>query len=225
MASAHRWVIEQTWKHVLFLHWKVDAALIQASVPFELDLFEGQAVVSIVPFRMEGIRFPYCPTLPGVSQLWELNLRTYVKVGGVRGIYFITLDTDSKLGVFVAQKFFHLPYHLARIEAHVKENAYGFASHREKASLRLHATLHQRRKSASALDTWACERYSLFTRHGGKIFRGQVIHAPWELEEASLDRIDDQFSSLLPIKLTPTPLEVSYAQKLQVRFQPFEVVG
>ena len=61
MKSIFPWVIEQHWKHVLFMHWKLDPELLQPHVPFALDLHEGAAVLSIVPFKMESIRSPLTP--------------------------------------------------------------------------------------------------------------------------------------------------------------------
>ena len=125
-----KWIMEQDWNHVLFLHWQIEPALISAHVPFPLDLFEGKAVISIVPFRMDRIRFPFLPVVPLLSQLWELNLRTYVNVSGVRGVYFFTLDTDSALACLIANQFFHLPYRLAKMNGQVFDGQYGFTSER-----------------------------------------------------------------------------------------------
>ena len=47
------WIMTQTWNDLLFAHWPVDAARLRSLVPasFDLDTFEGQAWVGIVPFR------------------------------------------------------------------------------------------------------------------------------------------------------------------------------
>ncbi len=218
------WIIEQTWKHVLFLHWKVDPKLIQAHIPFPLDLFEGEAVLSIVPFKMENIRFPFTPRVPHVSKLWEINLRTYVKFNGQTGIYFITLDTDSRLGKLIARQFFQLPYEYARISAKVEAGRYDFASQRTEASISLSARLSHHRIEKNELETWAAERYQLFTFDQGKVRVGRVKHAPWALESAELLDLKDQFSSLLPVRLNSKPNSMSYCPELQVRFLPFQLV-
>lgn len=218
------WIIQQRWKHVLFLHWRTDPGALQALVPFELDLFEGKAVVSIVPFRMEAIRFPFMPSLPGVSSLWELNLRTYVKVGGRSGIYFFTLDTDSRLGCWVANRFFHLPYRLAEMEGLVAQKRYDFASRRGAMSFRIGAELLGKTKEKSALDLWATERYRLFTQAGGRSYEGEVLHRAWPLEEVGALELQDSFSGMLPVKLENGPEAVSYAREINVRFRPFKAL-
>jgi Uncharacterized conserved protein len=77
--TKEKWIISQVWRHILFLNYRVDPNELKEGLPrgLELDTYDGAAYLSVVPFRMEGIRFPWSPTLP-FSSLWELNLRTYV---------------------------------------------------------------------------------------------------------------------------------------------------
>lgn len=53
-----KWAYYQEWNRVLFLHWKVSVAELQALLPkhLTLDLHEGNAWVSLVPFTMQEIR-------------------------------------------------------------------------------------------------------------------------------------------------------------------------
>src|SRR5512145_337290 len=48
------WVMTQTWHDLLFAHWPIAADVLRPKIPaaFHLDLFEGQAWLGIVPFRM-----------------------------------------------------------------------------------------------------------------------------------------------------------------------------
>ena len=213
------WIIEQKWKHVLFLHYKIDPEIIQPLVPFKLDLYEGQAVISIVPFLMEGIRFPFLPAIPWISKLWELNIRTYVEVNGIKGIYFFTLETDSKIGELIAQKFFHLPYRYSKISAYIEKNNYKFNHQREEYSFNLEAEILES-KSNHEFDDWATERYSLFTKKENQTFQGIVAHEPWELRNISINQLENNFTSMVTneeMKLCGS----SYADYLKVRFRPF----
>ena len=95
-ATAHRpwpmpsgpWVMSQTWHDLLFAHWPVDKEALRALVPsrFELDLFEGEAWVGVVPFHMTNVAPRFVPALPWVSAFPELNVRTYVRVDGKPGV-------------------------------------------------------------------------------------------------------------------------------------------
>jgi uncharacterized protein YqjF (DUF2071 family) len=218
--------MQQRWNHLLFLHSKIDPALLQPHLPLKLDLFEGQAVLSIVPFKMDQIRCWGLPALPLFSQLWELNLRTYVTVGGVRGIYFFTLDTDSALGCWIANRFFHLPYRQASIKVSIEKNKYFFQSHRSSLFFSAQFERTGKKKIASNFDTWTTERDRLFTVDQGAIYEGRVLHDPWPLEEVSNLSINDQFSTQLslPLPCNFNLKDASYAHMLPVHFLPFRKI-
>jgi uncharacterized protein YqjF (DUF2071 family) len=219
----NQWIIQQTWRNVLFLNYRVDPALVQSLVPFELDLFENQAILSIVPFRMTNIRFPYLPEAPLLSSLWELNLRTYVTHNGIKGVYFFTLDTDHRVGQLIASRFFKLPYRYAKISACVSDREYHFKSSRGLYQVHLDAHLERETKPASKLDLWSTERYSLFQRlDDNTVIQGIVHHEPWQLEKASIINLNQTFIDQLGFSITAAPDEVSYSHELRVRFSKFK---
>lgn len=76
-------VMTQTWNDLLFAHRPVDARPVRERVPasFELDLFDGEAWLGIVPFHMTNVAPRFVPALPWVSAFPELNVRTYVRIG------------------------------------------------------------------------------------------------------------------------------------------------
>ena len=64
-STAHRpwrmpsapWLMTQSWHDLLFAHWRVDTSQLRRAVPdfFELDLFDGEAWVGVVPFYMTNV--------------------------------------------------------------------------------------------------------------------------------------------------------------------------
>ena len=48
--------------------------------------------------------------MPGLSAFPELNLRLYITRRGKPGVWFVSLDAHSRIGVWIARRFFHLPY-------------------------------------------------------------------------------------------------------------------
>src|SRR5207247_7183120 len=72
-------VWSQQWLDVLFLHWRVAESSLRSHVPAPLEIAtrDGDAWVSLVLFRLR-VRPPWLPFVPGVSELVEVNLRTYV---------------------------------------------------------------------------------------------------------------------------------------------------
>ena len=44
------------WDNVIFIHYQTDPQELQHCVPYELDLYDGSAFVSLVAFTMRGMR-------------------------------------------------------------------------------------------------------------------------------------------------------------------------
>src|SRR5579862_4986473 len=111
------WIMAQNWHDLLFAHWPVSAEAVRRVVPreLELDCFEGQHWIGVVPFRMEGVRLRGTPAVPALSAFPELNVRTYVTAGGKPGVWFFSLDAASRVAVEMARVWFHLPYFRARM--------------------------------------------------------------------------------------------------------------
>ena len=109
------WLMRQTWNDLLFAHWPVERAALRPLVParFEIDLFDGQAWVAVVPFSMTDVAPRLVPPLPWVSAFPELNVRTYVSVDDKPGIYFFSLDAGNPVAVGAARTLLNLPYYSA----------------------------------------------------------------------------------------------------------------
>lgn len=212
-----QWTISQRWSHVLFLSFRCDPERIRQAVPSELevDTHDGSAWLSIVPFRMSHIRFRFMPVIPFVS-LWELNLRTYVSYKGQPGIYFFTLDTDNWLGQKIARYFFHLPYRFREMNGQASKGSYSFES---QDSFKMEAELGAAIKS-DALDAWLVERYHLYTKTARNLYRGDVLHDPWQLRQVDGISYEDVFSPQFGFD-PATAVHARYAESLNVRFRPF----
>ena len=72
----------QVWRHLLFVHWRVDATRMQALLPdgLTIETFDGTAWLAVVPFSMERVRPWWSPPVPGISWFLETNLATGVRV-------------------------------------------------------------------------------------------------------------------------------------------------
>ena len=154
------WIMAQTWHDLLFAHWRIDAALLRPLIPapLEIDTFQNEAWIGVVPFRMSGVRLRATPALPALSAFPELNVRTYVTYGGKPGVWFFSLDAANAIAVSVARAWFHLPYFNARMRCESRNGWIEYTSertHRGAASAKLRA------------------RY----RPAGEIFLAQTRHA------------------------------------------------
>src|SRR5947208_11597724 len=130
------WLMTQSWHNLLFAHWPVDANKVRARIPpgFELDLFDGQAWIGVVPFRMTNVSPRGVPSLPWMSAFPELNVRTYVRVGGDPGVYFFSLDAANPVAVGVARTMVHLPYFSASMRVEKRDGWIDYESRRSSAA-------------------------------------------------------------------------------------------
>jgi len=213
-----QWIIQQKWSDVLFVSFEVAYDLLRSELPkdLEVDTFNSKAYLSIVPFVMSDIRFFFTPPLP-FSKLSELNLRTYVRYKNKPGIYFFTLDSDHKVGNFLARKIFNLPYRYAILNVDIDNDIYNVQS-KNSLSLKVRITDN---KIVTDLSNWITERYCLYNIVDEKVSRGDVLHPTWSLKEAEVININDQFSKQFNLDVCPTQYHCFYSKEINVRFRPF----
>src|SRR6185437_8034811 len=108
------------WLRPVFIHFEVPVNALQSAVPFELDLYDGNAYVSLVAFTMRGMR----PFRGGRLAAWlfkpiasneYLNVRTYVRHRGEAGIYFLTEWMNNPFSVRLGPLTFGLPYRFGEL--------------------------------------------------------------------------------------------------------------
>ncbi len=226
-----RSVMRQRWSDLLFLHWPVDPEVIRRHLPpgLQVDLFDNQAWLGVVPFAMERVHPVGLPPLPWVSWFLELNVRTYVHdESGRPGVWFFSLDCNQPIAVEVARRFFHLPYHHARMRADFRNGEIIYSSRRKGSDavsrFRYRRPVRAEPAREQSLEWFLVERYLLFTAdRTGKIRSGRVHHQPYRIEEAKCSEW-----SPLPIeedglgRLTAPPASMLVAEPVDVRIFPLD---
>jgi len=189
------WLMAQRWSDLLFAHWPIEASVMRRRVPssLPLDTFDGSAWLSIASFHLSHLRPHWLPAVPVLSAFPELNVRTYVTLGGKAGVYFFSLDAGSALAVAGARATFHLPYFNARmrIRTHA-DGVIAYESHRfdprgkpADFRARYRATGSVALSSPGTLDHWLSERYCLYaTDDAERVYRAEIHHHPWPLRPA-----------------------------------------
>jgi uncharacterized protein len=187
-------IMYQSWGKLLFMHWQMPPEALRGLIPSRLsiDTFDGKAWVGLTPFTIWDARPIFMPPLPWLSDFHELNVRTYVHLDGVPGVWFFSLDANSMAAVIVARTFFHLPYYNAHISLNPRDNTIAYSSTRDgeetpanfEATWTVGADLPQ--PPRDSLDFFLVERYCLYTSDGGKLYRCRIFHKPWPLQQASL---------------------------------------
>ena len=221
-------IMEQTWNDLLFAHWPVSPEILRPLVPsvLSLDTFEGQCWVAVTPFHMTGIRFRWLPPLPGLSRFPELNVRTYGSFGGKPGVYFFSLDAGSGAAVRAARKTYRLPYFHARMNVEQHEGDWiAYRSRRDsdaefRAKYRPRAPVELRRPGT--LTNWLTERYCLYTVYRNSVFRAEIHHQQWPLQDAEAEISENTMVIAAGIKLPEIPPLLHFAKKLQVLIWPLK---
>src|SRR3954471_3105776 len=111
------WVMRMRWVDLLFAHWPMPVEALRPLVPpmLEIETFDRTAWLGIVPFRMEDVAPRFLPAPPVAGRFPELNVRTYVRHRGRRGVWLLSVDAANRLAVEGARLGFHLPYMHARM--------------------------------------------------------------------------------------------------------------
>lgn len=211
---AERAVQYQRWQSLLFLHWHVPVEILRPLIPkpLEIDTFNGSAFVGLVPFTMRNVRPVWSPSVPGISNFHEANVRTYVHLAGKDpGVWFFSLDAASPVAVLIARTLWRLPYFLARMSL-----TPGPGRRIEYRTRRLYpgplpadaCFLYEPTGECAPAATgtpehFLAERYILYTEKSpGNLLLGRVHHPPYPLQPASLLEWDE---TLLAATNLPRP--------------------
>lgn len=211
----------------MFAHWPIAAEQLKPLLPngLELDTYDNQAWIGVVPFTMDHIRLRGLPRIPFTSAFHELNVRTYVKVGNKAGVYFFSLDAAHRLAVELARALFHLPYLYARMDVassddqhiHYENDRHDRRANQAQFRADYHPISSPYYAEEGTLTHWLTERYCLYTVNGsGRILRGDIHHEPWLLQDAEAHiKINTMISSTGLSQSLGSPL-LHYADRLKV---------
>ncbi len=151
-------------------------------------------------------------------------MRTYVTYGGKAGVYFFSLDAGNLPAVWAARRFYHLPYFLAAMSSKELGGDIRYCSRRvggaaefcgqysPKAEVRL--------RERGSIEHWLTERYCLYTTHHGKVYRGEIHHPPWPLQDAEAEFEINTVASAAGISLPTTAPLLHFARRLEVLIWP-----
>ncbi|GAC1622865.1 MAG: DUF2071 domain-containing protein [Ktedonobacteraceae bacterium] len=243
------WIMTQRWSDLLFMHLPIAPEVLRPLIPaqIELDTFDGQAWVGIVPFRVSHASLRGLPPPPLLSHFPEINVRTYVTLRGIPGVYFFSLDAGSPLAVQIARTVFHLPYFSARMHIQEEQGMIHFQSQRNgiskgrertKGSEGLKETKGTREHIPAydalygpngpiffaprgSLEYWLTERYCLYAvREKQWVYRVDIQHGPWPLQLAALKGRYNTMASAQGIPLPDQPPLLHFARQQDVLLWP-----
>lgn len=230
-----RVAVRMSWTSLLFAHWRVPAEGVRARLPEGLvvDTFDGSAWIGLVPFRMTDCRFAGFGWVPGLSNFYECNVRTYVRAGERRGVWFYSLDAEHLPAVLGGRWMWNLNYVYSGFRVRETQDAVSYRLRRRpgpwaKAKTRIDWCIGDRRPThePGSLEHFLTERYSLFTQRRGGLFVGRIHHPPWPLREAEVHELDDGLLAAAGFgDVTGPPESVLAADRIDVIGEPLTPVA
>ncbi|PZR74683.1 MAG: hypothetical protein DLM73_07195 [Chthoniobacterales bacterium] len=177
------------WNRAVFIHYEADPDLLQRQIPFELDLCDGRAFVSIVAFTLLRMR----PRIGGTFGEWLfkpiashefLNVRTYVRRAGEPGIFFLAEWLSNPLSVQLGPCTFGLPYRFGdlRYAHNYNDGEIAGTVGANEGRLKYRAAVPDTgfdQSEAESLTEFLLERYTAFTCRGRRRRLFRVWHEPW----------------------------------------------
>ena len=225
------WVMHQRWTNVLFAHWSVRPETLRPLLPpsLDIDTFQGEAWVGVIPFHMSNVRPRGIPPLPWVSAFPELNVRTYVLSGDRAGVWFFSLDASNPLAVRAARSVVHLPYYDARMRIDVAPDGSvhyrsdrtlprgqpGAAAASFEATYRPAGDVH--RAAPGTLEHFLVERYALFSVGASGLLTLRIAHEPWPLQRATASIARNTMGDAAGIPVSGAPRQVHFAERVDVK--------
>lgn len=221
----------QKWRSLAFLHWAVPVEALRRVVPapLALDLYEGMALVGVVPFAMREVRPSWWPRRFALNFL-ETNLRTYVMCNARPGVYFFSLEANSRIAVWGARAGYGLPYYHARIRMTESGGEVDYLTRRGGSG----PTHHLRYRVGEALgpsrpgtlEHFLLERYLLFVKRSERTFAAQVHHVPYPAHRMEVLEVHDELVAAagLPAVCAP-PLFTHYVPGVDVEIFPLRNVS
>lgn len=210
------WLMGQSWIDLLFAHWRVDLEQLSSVLPPGLtpETIDGSAWIGVTPFEVRALRLRLTLPAPLISAFPELNVRTYVTVGGKPGIYFLSLDAGSRLAVATARRAYRFPYFRARMSVRRGAREVEYRSERDPSSgppARFHATYKPRGEPFNAApdsrDWKLIERYCAYTLdEKSRTLRVEIHHRPWDLYRAEAEIVENTMTAPFGIDLEGEPL-------------------
>ncbi|WP_435175410.1 YqjF family protein [Halorussus sp. AFM4] len=201
-----------TWRDGLFAHWPVDPSRVRPLVPDELDVEtrEGTAWVSALPSLVTASRPWFLPEAVGLT-FPQVTLRTYVRHETRPGVYFLSVDADTALGVGIARALWDLPYHRADVDFETVGETRRVDSRRvdpgeppARFAAAYRPTGEAVRPDPDSLSAFLAERHRLYLVRDGTVRCARVEHEPWRLCPAEASVHAD---ALLEAAGLPAPAE------------------
>jgi uncharacterized protein YqjF (DUF2071 family) len=206
------------WRYLAVLNWKVDPGALLPYVPDGtlLDLYKGQAYISIVGFLYRGTRLLGLP-IPGHRNFEELNLRFYVRRpqpdGYRRGVVFVREFVPRRAVAAVARWCYNENFTAVPMTHHLEHDVSGANGNAPRIEYRwryggrwnvlsLAAQGAARLPPEGSQEHFILDHYWGYSaqRRGGTL-EYEVTHRPWRAWQVQPPRFDCDAAAHYPAPL------------------------
>lgn len=219
------WLLSMRWSDLLFAHWRIslDQARAIVPAPLEPDLHDGAAWLGVVPFLMSRVRPRLVPPISPVSRFPELNVRTYARWRGRRGVWFLSLDAAGRVAVAIGRGVAGLPYHHASMV--MRRESHGSIEFRSRRSMAVAGTaeLVARYRPTgpvrppTPLESFLTERDGLWTIGRDGLPRWLAIrHGPWPLQDAEATITRQTMTDVAGVGVGGPPDHLVFSRRVDV---------
>ena len=198
------WIFGQTYEHLLLVHWPLPAEQLRPLLPPRVDVasFEGTAWIGHDVYIGAEPRVLRLPPLPGPFNRPVITLRTIVTVGGVAGIYLLSLDAPTPFAAWFERHFLNLRSQAADVRIAVEGDAIGVRSRRPEGGADLRATYRpigpETPPRPGTRDHFLLGGDRMYTSDSsGALSVIEVEHGPWSLAPAEVKFDDDEIPGAL----------------------------
>jgi uncharacterized protein YqjF (DUF2071 family) len=155
-------------------------------------------------------------------------LRTYVTLDHKPGVYFFSLDVTNRAAVWAARTFYHLPYYHAHMHVELSGDTVRYFSRRSSGPAKLRMqywpTSPVRLRERGSIEHWLTERYCLYTVANEKVYRAEIHHVQWPLQDAAAQIENNSMALAAGIALPPLQPLLHFSKRLDVLIWPSQRV-
>ncbi|MGB7449417.1 MAG: DUF2071 domain-containing protein [Ornithinimicrobium sp.] len=223
--------MSQVWEDIAFLHWRVDASLLQPLMPdgARPDLHDGSGWVGLLPFRMRGAGFGDGPAIPWFGTFWETNVRVYsTDARGRRGVVFLSLEAQRLAVVLGARLSLGVPYFWSRMSGdqtsratmHYRTRRLTCCAEAPPGS-RIDLRVGRPITKPGATARFLSARFGLHTQVAGRGVWVPNTHRPWPLRRAEVTGLHDELivaTGLPDLPAERAPDHVMFSRGVRTQF-------
>ena len=201
------------WENLIIRTYKCGQTALQKYLPkdVELDLWQGEALVSMVAFNFSKVNF-FGIKVPFHQDFAQINFRTYVKSkkDGTKGVLFLRELAPKPIIALMANLVYNEPFYFLNVKNKYSSNPkgqqmmYHFKRGQKTGKVVIQAAKKALDLTTGTLAKFTVDRYVSFVKSTFSTLanRYDIGHRPWKRYAVEQIDFDDNILDLLPKDIT-----------------------